>query len=240
MLRKLIQMLTDFIAWIKRRRKVNTKNAVRACSGSIKINIGCGLSVAPGWINIDSGINTFFAKCPSFCHKFLYKFSNSKQWYTLDEYCSVLRKNIFLHHDLKFGMPFSDKSVDYIYTSHFIEHLFRDEAVQILEEAYRTLKEGGIIRICVPDLEVAIGYYLTKDKEKFLSYFFANSRSKDFGHRYMYDSDLLREMLIKIGFVNVRRCPYREGRIPDVNKLDSRPGDSLHVEAEKPIEGQHR
>ena len=238
MLRKLVQTTTDFIAWIKRGRKINKENFKHLCGGSIKINIGCGLAVVPGWINIDSSINTFFAKCPTFFHKFLYKFSNSKQWYALDEYCNVLKKNIFLHHDLKFGLPFSDKSVDYVYTSHFIEHLFKEEATQILKETYRVLKEGGIIRICVPDLEVAIGYYLAKDRERFLSYFFANSRSKDFGHRHMYDFDLLKKMLIEIGFVNVRKCPYREGSIPDVNKLDSRPGDSLHVEAEKPVKGK--
>ena len=52
-------------------------------------------------------------------------------------------------------------------------------------------------------------------------------------HRYMYDFEMLAGLLGRAGFANVRRCEYQEGRVPDLQELDNRPG-SLVVEASKP------
>lgn len=51
------------------------------------------------------------------------------------------------------GLPFSNDSFDAVYSSHFIEHLSKNNAIYVLEEAIRVLKKDGIIRIVVPDLE---------------------------------------------------------------------------------------
>ncbi len=51
------------------------------------------------------------------------------------------------------GLPFSNDSFDAVYSSHFIEHLSKNNAIYVLKEAIRVLKEDGIIRIVVPDLE---------------------------------------------------------------------------------------
>ena len=49
---------------------------------------------------------------------------------------------------------FADESVDEIYASHVYEHLsYMVELVPALEEAYRVLKRGGLLRLGVPDLE---------------------------------------------------------------------------------------
>lgn len=51
------------------------------------------------------------------------------------------------------GLPFSNDSFDAVYSSHFIEHLSKNNAIYVLKEVIRVLKEDGIIRIVVPDLE---------------------------------------------------------------------------------------
>jgi len=51
------------------------------------------------------------------------------------------------------GLPFSNDSFDAVYSSHFIEHLSKNNAIYVLKEAIRVLKKDGIIRIVVPDLE---------------------------------------------------------------------------------------
>jgi len=35
------------------------------------------------------------------------------------------------------------------------------------------------------------------------------------------------------GFVNITRCTFRKGHVPDVEVLDNRPHETLYVEAQK-------
>jgi SAM-dependent methyltransferase len=49
-------------------------------------------------------------------------------------------------------LPFKNESVDYIYSSHTIEHFSHREVEQVLREWTRVLKEEGGIEIRCPDL----------------------------------------------------------------------------------------
>jgi hypothetical protein len=50
----------------------------------------------------------------------------------------------------------------------------------------------------------------------------------------MYDAESIMVELILAGFVEIRKCEYRQGEMPDVDQLNIRPEDSLHMEARKP------
>jgi predicted SAM-dependent methyltransferase len=63
-------------------------------------------------------------------------------------------------HDLKHRLPFSDSVFDAVYHSHVLEHFSKDQALSFLKECNRVLKEGGIIRVVVPDLEQIVTEYL--------------------------------------------------------------------------------
>jgi SAM-dependent methyltransferase len=54
-------------------------------------------------------------------------------------------------------------SVDAVYSSHNIEHLFPHEVSIALREFYRVLKEDGIVVITCPDIQ-SVGEALTQDK----------------------------------------------------------------------------
>ncbi len=62
--------------------------------------------------------------------------------------------------DLTKGLPFKDGEVDWVYSSHFMEHLSYDQAMSYLKECHRVLKPNGGVRIVVPDLEEACRTYL--------------------------------------------------------------------------------
>jgi predicted SAM-dependent methyltransferase len=62
--------------------------------------------------------------------------------------------------DLQKPLPFSDGTFTAVYHSHVLEHLPRHKAPAFLEECFRVLKTGGIIRVVVPDLERAAELYL--------------------------------------------------------------------------------
>ena len=62
--------------------------------------------------------------------------------------------------DLTKGIPFSDKSITQIYTSHFLEHLTYEQINPILSECLRVLIPNGSLSICVPDSEAFFQAYI--------------------------------------------------------------------------------
>ena len=82
--------------------------------------------------------------------------------------------------------PFFDNSIDYIYTSHCIEHLNFDTSSILLNDVYKKLKKGGVLRIVVPDVDKLLKIY---DKYKDNSnYKFYNDKTR--GHYTLKDSIL--------------------------------------------------
>ena len=55
--------------------------------------------------------------------------------------------DIQIHID-KYGLPLKDNSVDYVYSSHFLEHIFNLD--KIIQEMYRVSKNNCIIDIILP------------------------------------------------------------------------------------------
>jgi len=231
-LRKIIDAITKLLGFIKRNRRLIPKK-----TPTIKINLGCGLAVAKGWINIDGDLNALISAWPNWVHRVMYYLSGARQYYTAEKYCRLLREHHFIHHDLSYGIPLIDSSADYAYSSHFVEHLHREDAANLLREAYRTLKPGGVVRICIPDLAYAISLYNQGEKEKMLNnYFFVELRSSYYArHKYMYDFELLEKIPTETGFTNIVRCEYQQGVTPDLVELYNRPEETLFVEAEKSL-----
>jgi len=201
--------------------------------GRVCVNLGCGLAVAPGWINVDASLNALFGGAPEYVLKALYRISGANRYYTNEAYCRLLKENRFVFHDLARSVPFSTGSVDVIYSSHFLEHLLRQDALNLLHEAFRVLKPGGLIRIAVPDLALVLKLYDAGQAGKMLqNYFFVEDMASFLArHKYMYDFKLLQDALAEAGFSDVRRCEFRQGCVPDLEILDNRPEDTLFVEA---------
>lgn len=198
------------------------------------VNLGSGLSVAPGWIHVDGSLNALVSRWPEALLKILYRWSDNRQWFSCEQYVRILTQHRFVHHRLQYGVPLSDNSVDLIYSSHALEHIFLEEAHALLKDAYRALKEGGLIRLAVPDLEYALRLYQSGAKEQALDFFFSRNRSGYLNHHhYMYDFELLKNLLEKAGFVKVQRCGFRQGNMPDATVLDNRPEETLFIEARK-------
>ena len=86
------------------------------------------------------------------------------------------------------------------------------------------LRPGGVIRICVPDLQCAIDQYLADQKQEALGFFlYDNGRGGLSAHKSMWDYGLLDDALRAAGFAAVRRCESRTGGTPDLDVLDAGP-----------------
>jgi predicted SAM-dependent methyltransferase len=217
--------------------KIRSKTIINPvfCKDYVKINLGCGLAVVDGWVNIDGSFNALFANAPKMFLKLAYRLTGAKYIYSEKEYLNIMSKKWFFHYDLNYGVPFANEKVDFIFTSHFIEHLYKKDAFKFLTECKRVLKKGGILRVSVPDLEIAYSMYLNGNKDEMLEnyFFFEDCQNKFSHHRYMYDFEMLSKILFKLGFSEIRRCEFGLGNIPDVELLDNRPNDSLFIEARK-------
>jgi len=203
----------------------------------VKVNLGSGLHVAPGWINVDGSLKTLMAGRPNFVVSLAYKLLTDHKTICQDQFRNVLSNNIFVHHNLKYGVPLLDSSTDFIFSSHSLHHFYRDEALALLVDALRVLKPGGTIRVGVPNLEYIFSLYQRGERERALEYFFYTSQPRNQLSRrhYQYDFELLRQMLAAAGYEGMRRCAFRQGRTPDLDLLDNRPHETLFVEADKPL-----
>lgn len=81
-------------------------------------------------------------------------------------------KGVIAHNLLK-GIPFPSDYFDVVYCSHVLEHFTKAQGEFFLEECFRVLKNNGILRVVVPDLEQIGRSYLnqlelvTKDNNVF-------------------------------------------------------------------------
>ena len=198
----------------------------------VKLNLGCGLDAPSDWINIDASFTMRLSKITPL-YKILCKIGGIKQipW----------PKNIKII-DVKKGLPFKDNSVDAIFSSHMIEHLYHEDAKFVVEECYRCLREGGVIRLIVPDLyQIAKKYVdITTYKpnethsHKFLQELLVLDKHhkgikkiihKFFGydkHLCMYDEWSLKNLLENQGFCKIKRMKYGQSRIPDIKSVESK------------------
>ncbi len=165
--RYMVDQTTRFIGWARRNQRVR-----QPADRLLKVNLGCGLSVAPGWVNIDGSLNALFATAPRFLHPIAYKMSGASGFYSKDFYCETLSQNNFVHHNLAYSIPLEDRAADFIYSSHFLEHLDKESGRRLLEECWRVLKPGGVLRIGVPDLEYAWQMYQHGEKDRMLHDYF--------------------------------------------------------------------
>ena len=205
-------------------------------TGAVALNLGCGLSIAPGWINIDNSPNARLARYPWI------RWTLWKLGVLSDRHYSVGWSDSILTYDLKKKLPYKDSSVDYVYTSHFLEHLELEDSRRLMSEVFRILKPGGIVRVVIPDLALGAREYvnaITANRDdanaanEFVDWLQLNRTELRDPHLWMYDAGSLGALLTRAGFSNVVVCEHKKGRVPDCDVLDNRPKDSLHMEAEK-------
>jgi len=113
------------------------------------LNLACGTKTSsdPSVLNIDWSIMLRIRTNPFLraLAPILLRGDRLKRFLSLPE-------NIMVH-DLTRGIPFPDACVDAVYHSHVLEHIDRTEAPKFIQECSRVLRDGGVIRVVVPDFE---------------------------------------------------------------------------------------
>ncbi len=214
---------------------------------AIRINVGCGQSPTPGWMNLDNSPSLRLSKIPAL-PQLLHALGiiGAAQY----EFICFARKHKIDHADATRRIPVGDGAVDVLYSSHMLEHLDRRDAENFLREVFRVLRPGGIFRVVVPDIRIHVERYKESgDADAFIeSTLLCVPRPRSVAqrlqrmlvgarnHQWMYDGRSLSRLLLKIGFVEVQAMPAGQTRIRahEPLNLSERSSESVYVEAEKP------
>jgi SAM-dependent methyltransferase len=211
------------------------------------VNIGCGATPTPGWLNFDNSLAVRAANWPGAMRVLRHaRMLNQGS----RELASVANRETIRFANATTRIPCPANSAEVVYSSHMIEHLDRREALAFLREVRRILRPGGIVRIAAPDLaRFADEYSKTGDADEFVASIHMGlarpvgilPRTKwaligPRHHLWMYDGPSLSKLLSGAGFADVAIMPAGLTKIEDPGGLDleERADESVYVEASKP------
>lgn len=193
----------------------------------MKLQLGCFHQGMDGWVNTDITPNLFIARVPfaaSLLHRLHIMNDQHYAWHQEGRFKGVS----YLNASKRF--PFKNGTFDGVYCCHMIEHLTPAHAGHLFKEVLRVLKPGGIFRVVVPDLDRTVSLYDPQRPDAFLDAMYEHVGGIKNMHKWMYTEPSLISFFEANGFVDVKRCAYREGQLPDVERIDSRPDGSLFIE----------
>ena len=146
--------------------------------------------------------------------------------------------------DIRKALPFKQDTVDLIYCEHVLEHLTYNEGQRVLKDFQRCLKQTGIVRIAMPDLDYIIEKYNKDWKDQdwltWPQYSYVETKGRminmcfrSWGHKYLYNEEDLRNELIGAGFQETKRCTRNESDHDGLRDLETRVDSRLVMEAQK-------
>lgn len=146
---------------------------------------------------------------------------------------------------------FPDNHYQFIFTEHMIEHIPFESGKNMLSECYRILSPGGRIRISTPNLEFLIRLYnpvKSETEKQYINWagsvftpwapfpnevFVINNFVRDWGHKFIYNADILRWTLTDAGFKNITRHNIFESNVEEFKNLENKnrmPPEFLQLE----------
>jgi predicted SAM-dependent methyltransferase len=102
--------------------------------------------------------------------------------------------------------PFGNKSVDLIYACHCLEHFPHGKVPEVLSEWFRVLKDGGVLRLSVPNFDLLLDIYKEngRDINTILGIVMGNQNYKFNFHMTIFNRSSLQDLLKTTGFKHVQ------------------------------------
>ncbi len=144
--------------------------------------------------------------------------------------------------DVLQGLPWADGTFDYIVSHHVLCELKIYDQMKAMGELCRILRPGGVLRLSLADLDMAIDAYRRNDREYFpismwkslsgnlITYMLWHNISQT-----PFTYEFAEELLGYSGFSKVVRTSYQKTETgwADITCLDNRPEESFYLEATK-------
>lgn len=182
--------------------------------GKIWLNVASGSYPQSGFVNLDNSL--FLKLTPIYL---LVRLLAPRYSEAVKRFKELKKRHRYIVHDCRKPLTFPDESVDHALCSHFIEHVYPDEALAILRDLHRVLKRSGTLHLIVPDLRGYASRYLNRTRgpdsaNVFVESLLLSQRSRPslrfrllellggYGlqHRWMYDRESIVLLLEDVGF----------------------------------------
>lgn len=158
-------------------------------------------------------------------------------WVNVD----TLGKAADLSWNLRRPLPFGADSVDGVFHEHVLEHFTLPQAYELMKEAFRVLRPGGVLRAAVPDAGRYVRGYRAGDEDlenlrpgRPTQMLAVQEVFNQHGHRSAYDLETLCLLLTAAGFAGARGREFGDTDLPESPDSEHRRSESLYVEARKP------
>lgn len=152
--------------------------------------------------------------------------------------------------------PFPNNSVKYVYADNVIEHLPIGSARMFFLNAYRSMQDGGVIRLATPDIGALVELYI----ERAASATWHLQRAAESGYQANHFVDLLRiaiqecghhtgqpwdfdalsRELASAGFTNIHRETHRSSKHQALSELEMRPEENCPKSIDLVVEATKR
>jgi SAM-dependent methyltransferase len=147
--------------------------------------------------------------------------------------------------DIRRGLPLESESIDYAVSIHALQEIPYRHLLATLGQFRCVLKQGGVLRLGLPDFDRFVRAYLDNDPDYFL---IADEYARSIGGKLIVQTfwfgrtrtpltyDFAEELLRKAEFAHITRCAFKQtaSRFPEIVQLDDREAESFFVEAVKP------
>jgi len=178
------------------------------------IQFGCGLCAPIEWRNYDSSPRLQLERLPLL-----------GTWIPAGPYGRF--PSVVQYGDIVKGLPIADASAGLLYCSHVLEHLSLDDLRTALRNCRKVLREGGVFRLVVPDLETIVEAYRVNSANdaaiRFMEATLLGRSTRSRGliaflkdwlgndhHLWMWDEKGLESELIAAGFTKIRRAQFND------------------------------
>lgn len=197
-------------------------------NNNLYVQYGCGWnSPAPaGWRNFDASPTLRFERLPLIGGLYT---RNANRFPRTVEYGDIVN-----------GLPIIEQTCKAIYCSHVLEHLCLEDFRLALRNTHKLLRENGVFRLAMPDLEECVRRYMADDSPDASSKFMSMSGlgleshprslmsilSSTLGgsrHLWLWDFDATRMELERVGFREIRRAHFgdsSDARFGEVEEKD--------------------
>jgi len=210
-------------------------------SGFLYVQYGCGFTAPSQWMNFDASNTLKWERIPLIGRTY----TKNSQRFPRNVRCG----------DIVAGLPVPDGSCSGVFASHVLEHLALDEFHRAIANTRKILRNGGIFRLVVPDLEWSARQYLNRLEANdatansfFLEKTHLGHLKRDRGflgllyswlqtsaHLWMWDAPSLIHALEQLGFHQVRRCSFGDCEDPMFGIVESKTRfeDGVAIEARR-------
>lgn len=212
----------------------------------LMVNLGSGPHGPESWVNLDRSPTMLLRHVPRAARTL-------RRVGLIGDHHLVPWEPHIVRRDLAKPLPFDDGTVDAVYSSHFLEHIYLSDAEAILGECHRVLRPGGVLRLALPDGEAWARELVEAGDDpageagrRYHSRLGSHPDVRPSGkraltfkigghiHRWQPTRGMVRAMLVAAGFADaeVSDRKFLEGDLPELELIETRE-ESFFTEARR-------